>query len=227
MGAGDGEDKQDFRAAASFVLMLRQAGLRDTNVLRAMEQVPRVPFLDERYALLADEDVILPIKAGQTLLPPSLVATMVEALGPLAELPVLLIGAGSGYTAAILSRLAGSVVAVERSALLADEAHERLRSLGYDRIEVVYGDGLEGYASRAPYGAILSSVALDGLPPALLSQLAPEGVLVAPLGQEGGPQTLTRIRKRAHGVDSENLRTVHVQGAQAGVSGQGLFTRPQ
>ncbi len=214
----DPDSDNDIRAAASFVLMLRQAGLRDLDVLRAMEQVPRVPFLDETYALLADEDAVLPIADGQTLLAPSLVALMVEALGALSGKGVLLIGAGTGYTAAILSRLAEKVVAVERSACLADAAHGRLRALGYDRVEVIFGDGLQGFPERAPYDVILSTAALDGMPPALVAQLAPDGVMVAPLGAEGGPQALTRMRKGAHGVDVETLRMVHVQAAREGVT---------
>ena len=121
---------EHFVAAAGFVLMLRQSGLIDRRVLRAMEQVPRVPFVDERFFALADEDVALPIALGQTLMRPTLVATMLTALDVAPEHRVLQIGTGSGYTAALLGRLAGSVVTVERWRTRADAADHRLREVG-------------------------------------------------------------------------------------------------
>jgi len=179
MNAAPGPDH--FRAAAAFVLMLRQAGLSDRRVLNAMEQVPRVPFLDEGHFALADEDVALPIAMGQSVLRPTLIATMLDALDVAPHHRVLQIGTGSGYTAAILGRLAKEVVTVERWRTLADQAHLRLRSLGYDMVETIFGDGFDGFAQRAPYDRILLTCAVSDPPPHLLAQLAPDGVMVVPL----------------------------------------------
>ncbi len=179
MNAAPGPDH--FRAAAAFVLMLRQAGLSDRRVLNAMEQVPRVPFLDEGHFALADEDVALPIAMGQSVLRPTLIAAMLDALDVAPHHRVLQIGTGSGYTAAILGRLAKEVVTVERWRTLADQAHLRLRSLGYDMVETIFGDGFDGFAQRAPYDRILLTCAVSDPPPHLLDQLAPDGVMVVPL----------------------------------------------
>jgi protein-L-isoaspartate(D-aspartate) O-methyltransferase len=179
MNAGPGPEH--FVAAAEFVLMLRQSGFSDRRVLRAMEQVPRVPFLDPRFFHLADEDIALPIALGQTILKPTLVAAMLEALDVEPTHRVLQVGTGSGYTAAVLGRLAASVVTIERWRKLADEAHVRLRGLGYDMVETQFGDGLAGYPPRAPYDRILLTCAVDEVSQALTAQLAPGGVLVAPV----------------------------------------------
>jgi protein-L-isoaspartate(D-aspartate) O-methyltransferase len=172
---------EHFVAAAEFVLMLRQSGFSDRRVLRAMEQVPRVPFLDPRFFHLADEDIALPIALGQTILKPTLVAAMLEALAVEPAHRVLQIGTGSGYTAAVLGRLAASVITIERWRRLADEAHVRLRRLGYEMVETQFGDGLGGYPPRAPYDRILLTCAVDDVPEAVMAQLAPEGMLIAPL----------------------------------------------
>jgi protein-L-isoaspartate(D-aspartate) O-methyltransferase len=172
---------EHFVAAAEFVLMLRQSGFSDRRVLRAMEQVPRVPFLDPRFFHLADEDIALPIALGQTILKPTLVAAMLEALAVEPAHRVLQIGTGSGYTAAVLGRLAASVITIERWRGLADEAHVRLRRLGYEMVETQFGDGLGGYPPRAPYDRILLTCAVDEVPEAIAAQLGPGGVLIAPL----------------------------------------------
>lgn len=172
---------EHFVAAAEFVLMLRQSGFSDRRVLRAMEQVPRVPFLDPRFFHLADENIALPIALGQTILKPTLVAAMLEALDVQPTHRVLQVGTGSGYTAAVLGRLAAAVITIERWRKLADEAHVRLRGLGYDMVETQFGDGLGGYPPRAPYDRILLTCAVGDVPQALTAQLAPGGVLVSPI----------------------------------------------
>ncbi len=195
---------EHFVAAAEFVLMLRQSGFSDRRVLRAMEQVPRVPFLDPRFFHLADEDIALPIALGQTILKPTLVAAMLEALAVEPHHRVLQVGTGSGYTAAVLGRLAAGVITIERWRLLADEAHVRLRRLGYEMVETQFGDGLGGYPPRAPYDRILLTCAVDDVPEAIPAQLAPAGVLIAPLANG----EITRL-KRESGAFS---RTVVTQG---------------
>jgi protein-L-isoaspartate(D-aspartate) O-methyltransferase len=195
---------EHFVAAAEFVLMLRQSGFSDRRVLRAMEQVPRVPFLDPRFFHLADEDIALPIALGQTILKPTLVAAMLEALAVEPHHRVLQVGTGSGYTAAVLGRLAAGVITIERWRRLADEAHVRLRRLGYEMVETQFGDGLGGYPPRAPYDRILLTCAVDDVPEAIPVQLAPAGVLIAALANG----EIIRL-KRESGAFS---RTVVTQG---------------
>lgn len=207
-----------YLAAAEFVLMLRQTGLHDTRVLRAMEQVPRVPFLDPRWFSLADEDIALPIACGQSILPPSLTASMIEALDVEAGHRVLQVGTGSGYAAAILGRLAASVITVERWRTLADEAHARLRGLGYDMIEGVFGDGLDGYPPRAPYDRILVTCAMPAIPAGLASQLAPDGVLVAPIGDGAGAQEIVRAVRGPEGLVATAFGRARVEPAVPGVT---------
>ncbi|QCI68743.1 protein-L-isoaspartate O-methyltransferase family protein [Phreatobacter stygius] len=207
-----------YLAAAEFVLMLRQTGLYGTRVLRAMEQVPRVPFLDQRWFALADEDIALPIACGQSILPPSLTALMIDALGVEPAHRVLQVGTGSGYSAAILGRLAASVITVERWRTLADQAHARLRGLGYDMIETVFGDGLDGHPPRAPYDRILVTCAMTAIPAGLSGQLAPGGVLVAPLGDGAGAQDIVRVVRGPEGLVSTAFSRARVEPAVSGVA---------
>jgi protein-L-isoaspartate(D-aspartate) O-methyltransferase len=202
-----------YLAAAEFVLMLRQTGRYGTRVLRAMEQVPRVPFLDQRLFSLADEDIALPIACGQSILPPSLLASMLDALGVEQDHRVLQVGTGSGYSAAILGRLSSRIVTVERWRTLADAAHQRLRELGYDMIDSIFGDGLAGYLQRAPYDRILVTCAVPALPAALVAQLAPGGVLIAPVGQE-----LVRAENRPDGLATMSFGRARVQPGVAGIA---------
>ncbi|WP_439574931.1 protein-L-isoaspartate O-methyltransferase family protein [Phreatobacter sp.] len=209
---------EHFRAAAEFVLMLRHSGLAGTRVLRAMEQVPRVPFLDPSLFALADEDIALPIGCGQTLLAPTLTAAMIGALDVEPGHRVLHVGTGTGYVAAILGRLAASVVTVERWRSLADAAHLRLRTLGYAMVEVVFGDGLEGFPPRAPYDRILLTCAIDELPSGLLAQLARDGVVVAAFGQGGGAKEIVRLARVPHGFDRQVITTGPVDPAASGTA---------
>lgn len=205
-------------AAAEFVLMLRSVGLRNTAVLRAMEQVPRVPFLERRHFAHADLDVSLPIACGQSILRPSDTARLIEALEVGPDHRVLQVGAGSGYAAAILGRLARQVVTIDRWRLLADESHARLRELGYGMVEVIFGDGLAGYAPRAPYDRILLTCAVETPPAALLAQLAPGGVLVAPVGPRPGAQVIERVTRGPEGPESACRAPISVAMAVAGVT---------
>lgn len=207
-----------FRAAAEFVLMLRHSGLAGTRVLRAMEQVPRVPFVDPSLFALADDDIVLPIGCGQTLLAPTLTAAMLGALDVEPGHRVLHVGTGSGYVAAILGRLAASVVTVERWRSLADAAHGRLRQLGYDMVEVVFGDGLEGFAPRAPYDRILLTCAVEELPAGLSGQLARDGILVAAFGSGYGAKDIARLTRAPHGFDRQIVTTGWVDPAVEGVA---------
>src|SRR5437588_12428591 len=127
-----------------FLLTLRRRGIADQAVLRALDEVPREHFVESTYARRAYADQALPIACGQTISQPYVVAYMTEQLGVRSQHRVLEVGTGSGYQAAVLSRLAREVVSIERYRTLADQARERLRSLGYNNVEVVAGDCFAG-----------------------------------------------------------------------------------
>lgn len=213
----DGPGPDHFLAAAEFVLMLRQKGLSDTRVLRAMEQVPRVPFLAPGLFALADDDVALPIACGQSILAPSLTGMMIEALDVAAHHRVLQIGTGSGYAAAVLARLAAQVITIDRWRTLADQAHIRLRGLGYETIEVVFGDGMAGHPLRKPFDRILATCALPEMAPGLIGQLAPGGIVVAPIGT-GGEVEIVRVEAGPTGVTSRTIGKAAIPPAVPGTA---------
>jgi protein-L-isoaspartate(D-aspartate) O-methyltransferase len=168
-------------------------GISDPRVLDAFRAVPREAFLKPEMAEFAYRDTPLPIAAGQTISQPYIVAVTTEALGLTGAERVLEVGTGSGYAAAILSRLAREVFTVERLEPLADEARERLARLGYRNVHVLCGDGTLGWAEHAPYDAIAVAAGGPEVPKALLSQLAPNGRLVIPVGPDESSQSLVRV----------------------------------
>jgi protein-L-isoaspartate(D-aspartate) O-methyltransferase len=188
-----------------FLLALRRRGISDPAVLRAMDEVPREHFVDRPFAESAYADQALPIACGQTISQPYVVAYMTEQLGVRADHRVLEVGTGSGYQAAVLSRLAREVVSVERYRTLAEAARTRLATLGYANVEVRLGDGLAGVAEAAPFDRIMVTAAAEAVPDALVQQLAPDGVMVLPLGPHSGPQQLVKVVKGEQGINQEDL----------------------
>jgi protein-L-isoaspartate(D-aspartate) O-methyltransferase len=191
-----------------FMLMLRRRGISDQAVLRAMDEVPREHFVDARYADTAYSDHAMPIACGQTISQPYVVAYMTEQLGVKPNHRVLEVGTGSGYQAAVLSRLAREVVTLERYRTLANSARARLKTLGYDNVEVLLGDGLQGEPMRAPYDRIIVTAAAESIPEALLAQLADDGVMILPLGPHDGRQELVKLTKTKDGLQRETLLPV-------------------
>jgi protein-L-isoaspartate(D-aspartate) O-methyltransferase len=162
---------------------LRGRGIADERVLQAMLRVTRDEFVPEAYRSRAYEDHPLPIGEGQTISQPYIVAIMLEALALQPTDTVLEVGAGSGYATALLAELTARVVAVERFPLLAAGATQTLSGLGYSNVNVVVGDGSQGFAAGAPYDAILVSAAAHSVPQALLSQLREDGGrMIIPVG---------------------------------------------
>ena len=172
-------------------------GVRDEAVLQAVRTVPRETFVEENLREFAYRNAPLPIGFGQTISQPLVVAEMAAALelGPVDR--VLEIGAGSGYAAAILSRIAKDVFGIERHRGLADQAAERLAELGYDNVQIRCADGTRGWEDFAPFDAILVSAGGPGIPPALLKQLAVGGRLVIPVGADRDSQRLIRAIRRS------------------------------
>ena len=188
-----------------FMLTLRQRGISDQSVLRAMDEVPREHFVDPRYVDTAYADHAMPIACGQTISQPYVVAYMTEQLQVKPNHRVLEVGTGSGYQAAILSRLAREVVTIERYRTLANSARARLKALGYTNVEVLLGDGLGGEPIRAPFDRIIVTAGAESIPPALVAQLVEGGIMVLPLGPHGGVQELVKLTKTGQGVEREDL----------------------
>jgi protein-L-isoaspartate(D-aspartate) O-methyltransferase len=186
-----------------FMLMLRRRGVTDAAVLRAMDEVPREMFLPESMREQAYQDHALPIECGQTISQPYVVAYMTELLELQPQHRVLEIGTGSGYQAAVISRIASSVVSIERYRTLAESARKAFDRIGYTNIEVILGDGFEGAAHRAPFDRIIITAAAESVPQALLDQLAEGGILVAPIGPHAGPQQIVRLRKTGEAITRE------------------------
>jgi len=188
---------------------IARRGVRDRLLLDAMRLVPREVFVEAGRAELAYEDGPLPIGEGQTISQPFVVALMIEAAEVKAGERVLEVGAGSGYAAAVLSRIAGHVHAIERRAALAKVAGENLRKLGYDNIELRVGDGTKGWPEAAPFDAILVAAGAPSVPQALKAQLAVGGRMVIPVGNAHREQTLLKIVRRSEtDYDEEDLGPV-------------------
>jgi protein-L-isoaspartate(D-aspartate) O-methyltransferase len=171
-------------------------GIHDPRVLAAMREIPRHLFIPPLYDRAAYEDNPLPIGNGQTISQPYIVALMTELLHPKVTDNVLEIGTGSGYQAAILSRLVKQLTTVERITSVADMAKRNLKILGIENVVVIEGDGTLGYPDNAPYDGIIITAATPEIPRPLIGQLADGGVLVAPVG----------------GRDIQDLITLHKQG---------------
>jgi protein-L-isoaspartate(D-aspartate) O-methyltransferase len=179
---------------------LKRRGITEPAILEAFLEVPREAFIAGNNVHLAYGDHPLPIEAGQTISQPYIVALMIQAAGIKPGDRVLEIGAGSGYAAAVISRIAGKVIAIERQHELVEIARERLRRLGYDNVEIVEGDGTKGWRDAAPYDAILAAASGSHVPEALKRQLSVGGTLVMPVGDPGWVQQLIKVTKNDDGT---------------------------
>jgi protein-L-isoaspartate(D-aspartate) O-methyltransferase len=190
------------------VSALRQSGIQDHRVLSAMAEIPRHYFVPPEWRHQAySEDVSIHIGEGQTISQPRVVAAMTEAAALTAEARVLEVGTGSGYQAAVLSRLVQFVFSVERIASLAREAKGRLDALGIENVSIKVMDGTLGWRAQAPYQAILVTAGAPSVPEPLLDQLAEGGRLVVPIG-ERRQQVLTVVERRG-----DRVRRSELQGA--------------
>ena len=188
---------------------IRGRGIRDSAILEAFLEVPREAFVAAKYGAETYGDHPLQIEAGQTISQPYIVALMIEAAAIRRGDRVLEVGAGSGYAAAVIGRIAGSVVAIERQPELVAIARERLARLGYDNVRIVEGDGTRGWADAAPFDAILAAASGSHVPQPLIDQLGPGGRLVMPVGDQREVQRLLKVTKRADGgTETEDLGAV-------------------
>jgi len=188
---------------------LAARGIHDERLLEAFRQVPREEFVPPDVHGAAYDDGPLPIGEGQTISQPFIVAMMADLLELESDDRILEVGAGSGYAAAIMSRIVKKVYGVERSAALARDAQQRLARLGYDNVEIAHGDGTGGWPEHAPFDGIVAAAAAEHVPEELQQQLAVGGRLVLPVGPPLGAQYLVRLTRRLEDrFDEEQLDPV-------------------
>jgi protein-L-isoaspartate(D-aspartate) O-methyltransferase len=202
-----------------FQLTLRRRGISDQAVLRTMEEIPREMFVESTDRDDAYRDSALGIACGQTISQPFVVAYMTERLQVQKAHRVLEIGTGSGYQAAILSRLCRQVLTIERYRTLADAARVRLKKLGCDNVEVMLGDGFDlAAAVTGTFDRIIVTAAMEQIPEALADRLEPGGVLIAPVGPHHGTQTLVRVTRTDAGFERKELVDVRFVPALPGIA---------
>jgi protein-L-isoaspartate(D-aspartate) O-methyltransferase len=201
-----------------FQLTLRRRGISDQAVLRAMEEIPREIFVEPAHRAEAYRDSALGIACGQTISQPFVVAYMTEQLQLQKHHRVLEIGAGSGYQAAILSRLCREVLTIERYRTLADGARNRLEKLGCDNVEVMLGDGFDIPPNIGNFDRIMVTAAMEQIPESLTQRLEPGGILIAPVGPHHGIQNLVRIVNTDAGLERKELVEVRFVPALPGIA---------
>ena len=201
-----------------FQLTLRRRGISEQAVLRAMEEVPREIFVEAADRADAYRDSALGIACGQTISQPFVVAYMTEQLQLGKDHRVLEIGTGSGYQAAVLSRLGKHVLTIERYRTLADSARKRLEKLGYYNIEVMFGDGFDVPAGAGNFERIIVTAAMEQIPESLMQRLEVGGILIAPVGPHRGTQTLVRITRTEAGFERKELVDVRFVPALPGIA---------
>ena len=208
---GPSEEAGSESSAARDSMVVRQLASRDIHdarVLEAMREVPRHRFVPEGMRPYAYQDSPLPIGLQQTISQPYIVALMTQLAEPSEEKKALEVGTGSGYQAAVLSRVVKQVFSVEIIPELAERARGTLEELNYDNVQVRHGDGYRGWPEEAPFDIVLVTAAAAVIPEPLIEQLAEGGKLVMPVGETDGVQVLTRLTKRSGKIESERIMGV-------------------
>lgn len=190
------------------VLSLRRVGVTDTDVIATMESVPREIFVPEAFRDRSYEDITLPIGHHQTLSQPGVVGLMTEALELDDRKKVLEVGTGSGYQTAILAPLCRRVYTIERHEPLLREAEKRFEELRVRNVTTKVGDGTLGWDAQAPFERIIVTAAAADVPPILADQLSIGGIMVVPIGLSDDFQTILKVVKTDHGLETEELRDV-------------------
>jgi protein-L-isoaspartate(D-aspartate) O-methyltransferase len=190
------------------IMELRQSGIKDTRVLSAIERVPRDVFVSPAFIDQAYENTALPIDQGQTISQPYVVAFMAEALELEERSKVLEVGTGSGYQAAVLSKLCRRVFSVERYRSLLRQAEANYKALGIHNVVTRYGDGTKGWPEQAPFDRIIVAAASTEVPQALKDQLATGGIIVIPVGRTTWEQKVVRLRREGDEFTTEDMLPV-------------------
>ena len=191
-----------------FLYAIRSRGITDSRVLNAMEKIDRRNFLKGVFEEKAYQDIPLPIACGQTISQPSIVAQMTQSLNVTPRCKVLEIGTGSGYQAAILSRLARRVYTLERHLELIIQAQNVFDNLNLSNITAMRSDGSRGLPAQAPFDRILLTAAAEDPPAPLLEQLKVNGIMVLPVGQSDSVQTMIKITKTEKGLSYHEMGEV-------------------
>ncbi|MBG6245721.1 protein-L-isoaspartate O-methyltransferase [Candidatus Symbiopectobacterium sp. 'North America'] len=190
----------------TMLTLLRQQGIHNERLLKAIEAVPRERFVDEAFEHKAYENTALPIGSGQTISQPYMVARMTDLLQLTPASRVLEIGTGSGYQTAVLAHLVKQVFSVERIKGLQWQAKRRLKQLDLHNVSTRHGDGWQGWPSRGPFDAIIVTAAAPEIPNALIAQLDEGGIMVLPVGEQS--QTLQRIQRHGGEFVVNTIETV-------------------
>ena len=212
------EAADEREAFASFLLRLRGKGIVAKNLISAFEATPRHGFVPERWQSVAWTDGMIPIECGEAIEGPDLQAQVIASLAIEPGHRVLEVGAGSGFSAAVMGRLAAKVITVERYKTLTEQARQRLEALGLTNVSVRHADGSQGLAAEAPFDRIVVWAAFETLPRNFAEQLASNGVMITPIGPEEGLQTLTRLTKIGSRFEREDIGTVRLQPIQKSVA---------
>lgn len=191
-----------------FLYEVRSHGVTDERTLKAIEATDRGAFVTGHFADRAYDDTPLPISCGQTISQPGVVGLMTQALKVTPRDKVLEIGTGSGYQAAVLSKLARRVYTMDRHKQLVDEAKARFEALGLTNIIAMHGDGTRGWPEQAPFDRIIVTAAAEDPPGPLLAQLREGGIMVLPVGQSDAVQRLIKVTRTAEGLDYAELQSV-------------------
>jgi protein-L-isoaspartate(D-aspartate) O-methyltransferase len=199
------------------LMELRRAGIGDTRVLGAMEKTPRERFVPAAFEDQAYENSALPIGHGQTVSQPGVVALMTEALRPHERCKVIEIGTGSGFQTAVLARLCRRIFSIERHRELLHAAERRFAELRLFNIVCRVGDGGKGWPEQLPYDRVIVTAAAAEVPAALADGLAPDDILIVPIGTEHQDQRLVRICRKEHGFATEELALVRFVPLVAGL----------
>ena len=212
-GTADGRE-----AFAFFLLRLRGKGIVAKNLISAFEATPRQGFVPDRWQGVAWAEGMIPIECGEAIEGPDLQAAIIASLAIEPGHRVLEVGTGSGFTAAVMARLAAKVVTVERYKTLTEQARQRMEALGLTNVSVRHADGSQGLAAEAPFDRIVVWAAFDSMPRSFAEQLSSGGVMISPIGPEEGVQTLTKLTKIGSRFEREDIGTVRLQPIQKSVA---------
>ena len=189
----------------NLILNLKKNGINDLNVLRVIETLPRIYFVEDSIKTKANLNIALPIECGQTISQPLVVAYMTQALELNKKHRVLEIGTGSGYQTAVLSSLSRFVYTVERFRTLKKIAEDKLKKLGFKNIFFKHDDGGFGWESQAPFDRIIVTAAAPEIPNALIEQLTDNGIMIIPIGEDNDTQFLIKIKKNKKNIQSKKM----------------------
>jgi protein-L-isoaspartate(D-aspartate) O-methyltransferase len=209
------DDREGF---ASFLLRMRSLGINDRPLFAAVEATPRRNFIPAQWQGAAWSEGMIPIECGETLEGIDMQARVIAALDLAEGQRVLEIGTGSGYTAALLARLAGRVLSIERFRTLAQLATQRLESLSISNVLVRHGDGSKGMPADGPFDRIIVWAAFDSHPRPFVEMLSSGGVMVAPIGPAEGIQAMTRLSKVGSRFEREDIAGIRLQPLAAGMA---------